>query len=313
MASTEPDADPPSIDPYEVLQVSASASQDEVKKAYRKLALRLHPDKAAPSERDNAHKAFQDLAFAYAILSDERRRKRYDATGNTAETLDVDDDDFNWVDFFRAQFAEVVTAEKIGAFKSSYQGSEEERQDVLKWYKDYKGDMVKVFEGVMMSNMLEDEERFRGYIDAAIEKGEVESYKAYTEEPEKRRKQRLKKARKEAAEAEAHLEELAQKDTKKKEKTKKKRGGGGMDDLAALIQQRSAAREAQSTAFLDNLEAKYGGGTATNGKKRKKMEEPPEEAFAANAGRRRNVEDDLDGASTRAVPGRRSSRKKAKA
>ena len=309
MASPEPDADPPSIDPYAVLQVATSASSDEVKKAYRKLALRLHPDKAAPSERDTAHKAFQELAFAYAILSDERRRTRYDATGNTAETLDIDDDDFNWLDFFRAQFAEVVTEEKIGTFKSSYQGSEEERQDVLKGYAAYEGDMGKVFESVMLSNMLEDEERFRGYIDAAIAKGEAESYKAYTEESEKRRKQRMKKARKEAAEAETHLKDLAGKKAEKKDKAKKK-GGGGMDDLAALIQQRSAAREAQSSAFLSNLEAKYGGGETTNGKKRM-MEEPPEEAFAAN--RRIKAADDLDDTSTRAVRGKRGSRKKAEA
>jgi DnaJ homolog subfamily C member 9 len=83
-------------------------------------------DKANPDNKDAANKKFQEIAFAYAILSDERRRKRYDTTGNTSESLDLDDDDFNWTDFFREQYAAVVTAEALDRIKKDYQGSDEE-------------------------------------------------------------------------------------------------------------------------------------------------------------------------------------------
>lgn len=74
--------DPPTeIDPYKTLGLLEAASADEIKTAYRKAALRWHPDKA--SDKEAAHIKFQEIAFAYAVLSDERRRKRYDSTGRT--------------------------------------------------------------------------------------------------------------------------------------------------------------------------------------------------------------------------------------
>lgn len=304
MLSPEPDSEPPSINPYAVLQVPNTATADDIKKAYRRLALRLHPDKAAPSERASAHKAFQDLAFAYAMLSDERRRKRYDATGNTAETLDIDGDEFDWRDFFRAQFDEVVTADKIEEFKNEYRGSDEEHADVLKWYEQGKGDMNKVFEGVMLSDVLEDEKRFREYIDAAIEKGEVEAFEKYTKESEKSRKQRVKRARKERKEAEEYEKELKANGSGKR--TKSKGGGGGMEDLAAMIQSQQAAR----STFLDDLEAKYAGANGAKGSKRK-MEEPPEEAFARTGSRKKTRNADVVDSAQK--DGKRSSRKKARA
>ena len=310
MASLD-DSEPPSIDPYAVLQVPTTATSEDIRKAYRRHALRLHPDKAAPSERDTAHKAFQDLAFAYAVLSDERRRKRYDATGNTSETLDIEDDDFNWLDFFRAQFAEVLTTEKIDDFKTTYQGSEEEKADVLKYYAECKGSMGKLFECVMMSNEVDDEVRFRGYIDAAIENGDVEAFDKYTNETEASRKKRRQRALREKKQAEAYRKELSTKGTRKSRKSKGKgEGGGSTADLAAMIQQRQSAR---SSTFLDDLEAKYAGGNAKKGAgKRKRTEEPPEEAFANTAKRMQARKDELDSTAL-TEGGKRSSRRRGKA
>lgn len=243
-------------------------------------------DKVAPAEKDTAHQTFQNIAFAYAILSDEKRRKRYDATGNTAESLDIDDDDFDWIDFFRAQWKEVVNENSIAAFKRNYQGSDEEKGDILAAYSKKKGSMDKIFEEVMLSNPLDDEERVRACIDAAIESGDVEAYDAYTRESAVSRKRRRTKAEKEAKEAEAHLQKL-----KEKQKTggKKEAMDSSGGDLAAMIQQRQQSR---ASNFLDNLEAKYGGTPTANGgkkgrSKKRKDEEPPEEAFQKTAERAR--------------------------
>jgi len=275
-------SDPPTIDPYEVLQLSRTASADEVKSTYRKLALKHHPDKARPGDRESAHKAFQEIAFAYAILSDERRRKRYDATGNTAESANIDDDDFNWVDFFREQSENVVGGEMIEQVKKEYQGTEEEQDDVLAAYEQGEGNMDAVFESVMCSEVLVDEERFRKIIDDAIAQGEVECYNRYTKESKKARDKRKVNARKEEAEALELARELGVEDKlfgKKGAGSKRtKKGGDDTDALKALIQQRQQGR---AENFFDDLEAKYGGGPKKG--KRKTMDEPPEEAFQKNA------------------------------
>jgi len=67
-------------DYYEVLGVSRSASQQELKKAYRKLALKYHPDKN-PDDTEAEHK-FKEAAEAYEVLSNAEKRQRYDRFGH---------------------------------------------------------------------------------------------------------------------------------------------------------------------------------------------------------------------------------------
>jgi molecular chaperone DnaJ len=69
-------------DLYEILGVSRNASPDEIKKAYRKLALQYHPDKN-PGDK-TAEEKFKEIAEAYAILSDSDKRARYDRFGHSA-------------------------------------------------------------------------------------------------------------------------------------------------------------------------------------------------------------------------------------
>lgn len=271
---------PTGIDPYAVLAIDdRTASQDDIKRAYRKAALKHHPDKAAPEDKGTAHTKFQEIAFAFAVLSDERRRKRYDTTGSTEESLDIDDDDFNWRDFFREQY-ETITEERIDEFSNEYKGSDEERGDVLKYYEKHKGNMRKLYEEVMLSDMVEDEDRFREIIDAAIDADEVKAWPKYTQESESARRRRIADAKAqrdgEAEEAEEAKDELDKK--KQKKSGKSADADGGMGDLAALIQSRQKARAGGAGGFLDHLEAKY----APKGKKGGR-DEPPEEAFAKNA------------------------------
>ena len=62
-------------DYYSILGVSKGASQDEIKKAYRKLAMKYHPDKN-PDDKE-AEKKFKEINAAHDILKDEKKRKIY--------------------------------------------------------------------------------------------------------------------------------------------------------------------------------------------------------------------------------------------
>src|SRR5580765_6976392 len=66
---------------YDTLGVSKSAPQDEIKKAYRKLARQFHPDKN-PGDKD-AEERFKEVQHAYDVLSDDEKRKTYDRFGST--------------------------------------------------------------------------------------------------------------------------------------------------------------------------------------------------------------------------------------
>jgi len=63
---------------YRELGVASGATQDEIKKAYRKLARELHPD-ANPGDA-KAEARFKSVSEAYGVLSDEKKRKEYDET-----------------------------------------------------------------------------------------------------------------------------------------------------------------------------------------------------------------------------------------
>jgi molecular chaperone DnaJ len=65
-------------DYYEILGVSRNATQDEIKNAYRKLALKYHPDR---NKSPDAEGRFKEMSEAYAVLSDQEKRRQYDTAG----------------------------------------------------------------------------------------------------------------------------------------------------------------------------------------------------------------------------------------
>ena len=75
-------------DYYEVLGVSKNATKDEIKKAYRKQALKYHPDKNPGDKK--AEENFKEAAEAYEVLSNDEKRSRYDRFGHAGLDLGFD-------------------------------------------------------------------------------------------------------------------------------------------------------------------------------------------------------------------------------
>ncbi len=147
-------------------------------------------------KKAEAHTKFQEIAFAYSILSDVARRKTYDATGSTHSAVDLDG--FNWTDFYREQYSDAVSDDAITKFAKKYKKSQEEKEDILAAYEDSEGNMDGIYESVMLSDVVQDDKRFRAIIDAAIADGDVPAFDAYTKESKKARQKRLKAAGREA-------------------------------------------------------------------------------------------------------------------
>ena len=85
---------------YEVLEIETGASEVEIRKAYRKLALKYHPDKIVDEdEREESEAKFKEITAAYEILSDPELREKYDTYGDAGFGAGGPEEDYEFDDF----------------------------------------------------------------------------------------------------------------------------------------------------------------------------------------------------------------------
>lgn len=251
------------INPYEVLGVEKTSSPIEIKKAYKKLSLKHHPDKVQQKGGELDATLFPKIQFAYSILSDATKRHRYDATGSLGLSGEGDfDGDFDWREYFQST-SEKLTIEMIDEDRHKYQGSEEEKEDILHNFVYYEGDFLKLFEVVPHLEFDEAQEaRAFQIIEDGIangllelDKATVKTWEKYKKSRKTKVKQQLKRMAREAQQADALAKKLNQK------------RASSENDLRAMIQRKNAKG---LDNLISSLEAKYGG---------KKRDVPDDEEF----------------------------------
>jgi DnaJ family protein C protein 9 len=223
-------------DLYKLLKISKKNAEDQKKlrSAYLKTALQCHPDKATEDQKEIYTKKFQLLSKIIEILQDDDLRKSYDETGEwPAETETINLSDTN----FKMDKTEFIA--KFKEFKASFQGSDEERQEIERLYTEGKGNIVYIIDNLYCAEFLTDEDRIKGIIDDLVKRKKLKRIGA-TPAQEKELKKRKRQAKKEEKEAEEMLEEM-----------------GLGNSTASLEQQILARRETAGRSFLDDLEKKY--------------------------------------------------------
>jgi molecular chaperone DnaJ len=86
-------------DYYEVLGLSRNATADDIKKAYRNLALKFHPDRVQPDKKKEAEEKFKEISEAYEVLIDPQKKAMYDQYGHEKVDNTFKQGGFTWQDF----------------------------------------------------------------------------------------------------------------------------------------------------------------------------------------------------------------------
>jgi len=105
----------PKKDYYQILGVSKDATLDEIKKAYRKLAIKYHPDKNKGNKE--AEEKFKEATEAYEVLRDPEKRKRYDMYGDAS----INEDMFKYQNFDYSAYKDIFDDIGLGSFSSIFE------------------------------------------------------------------------------------------------------------------------------------------------------------------------------------------------
>ena len=168
------------IDYYKTLGITKDASEEEVKKAYRKLARKLHPD-LNPNDKE-AHKKFQQINEANEVLSDSEKRKKYDQYGKDWQHADqFEQQRKTQHQSGRQQFSEDDGHDFSSFFESMFGGSGRSSQTKFRG-QDYNAKLQLKLTDVLQTHqqtLTVNGKNIRITIPAGIENGQVIKLKGY--------------------------------------------------------------------------------------------------------------------------------------
>lgn len=143
------------FNPYTELDVPKTADQALIKSAYRKLALKWHPDKHPESDREQATEKFKMVSEAYSILSNEKRKSYFDKHG----CMEGEDDQVDFDDIFSQMFGKAGASftfsfdEMFDDFSDVLKGSRQDNKAFKKLFKDLgRGARIKQPKGRVRKN-----------------------------------------------------------------------------------------------------------------------------------------------------------------
>ncbi|CBZ55413.1 hypothetical protein NCLIV_058360 [Neospora caninum Liverpool] len=241
---------------YDLLGVQPTATQSDITKAYRNLALLLHPDKVVHrlEQQEKGKKTesslekltaeatqhFQELQAAYEVLKDPKKRKRYDETGSTGDAPESFEEAY---EYYRRVFPEFNVSD-IDSYRDVYLDSAEEVQDILDFCLRFQGDLTHFFEYIPFSDK-EHLPRYLRILDNLVETKKVKKNKKFVDT--------LKHME---AQAEKHAVLVEKEGKQRAKKTTKK--DDGMESLILAIQSNRQKRAQNAKDLFARLEARYG-------------------------------------------------------
>ena len=186
---------------YSLLNLDKNASKSQIKKSYRELVFKYHPDKNQ-NDPETSEK-FSNISRAYKILSNDETRKIYDETGEYDLENQPAIDITNTLNYFRKIFSE----NDIKNFEKKYINSAEEEEDLIEFYNSNNGNVRKILESIPCSKNS-DIERFKKKYEELFKNKKLKKNKNY--EDSSNQISLLKEDEKEAKEAQETLNKLSQ-------------------------------------------------------------------------------------------------------
>lgn len=225
---------------YELLEIPKESLEKDIKKAYYKISLKVHPDRVPAEEKEIATEKFKVLANVHQVLTDKNKKALYDEQG-IIEDSDDEGSLSTWLELWKKIF-KPITTEDIENYEKEYVGSELEKTDIKKAYLGGKGCLNHIINTVPFIG-VEDEPRLKDIVQEMIDAEEVPEYKIFTNEPSAKRKRRHQKYAREKVES---------------DELKKKIKQSTNLTLEQQIMKRQESRQNSFTSLMDRLIDKYG-------------------------------------------------------
>lgn len=225
---------------YELLEIPKESLEKDIKKAYYKISLKVHPDRVPEDEKEVATEKFKVLANVHQVLTDKNKKALYDEQG-IIEDSDDEGSLSTWLELWKKIF-KPITTEEIENYEKEYIGSELERADIKKAYLGGKGCINHIINSVPFI-AVESEPRLKKIVQEMIDAEEVPEYKIFTNEPAAKRKRRHQKYAREKLES---------------DQLKKKIKQSTNLSLEQQIMKRQESRQTSFSSLMDRLMEKYG-------------------------------------------------------